>query len=166
MDIITQEAEAKQAEARAKKAKSEAEAAIEETRAKEEVAKTEKIVKAEAEKAEAVLQAEKVKAVAKLEKEAAEFEKQKQVLLGEGEATRKRLVMQADGALEKKLEAWVKAQQFYADALGKAQPGALVPSLQMGAANGSSAQNFIDLFTAKAARDLSLDLKVKGNTGN
>jgi len=164
MDIITQQAEAKQAEARAKKAAAEAEAAIAETRAKEEIQKTQRIVKAEADKAEAVLQAEKVKEVAKLEKEAAEFEKKKQILLGEGEATRKRLVMQADGALEKKLEAWVKAQQFYADALGKAQPGALVPALQMGggAQGNSSAQSFIDLFTAKAARDLTLDMKVKG----
>lgn len=164
MDIITQEAEAKQAEARAKKAKAEAEAAIEETRAKEEIQKTQRIVKAEADKAEAVLQAEKTKEVAKLEKDAAEFEKKKQILLGEGEATRKRLVMQADGALEKKLQAWIKAQEFYASALGKAQPGALVPSLQMGGSSGSSAQNFIDLFTAKAAKDLSLDMRVKGTT--
>lgn len=163
MDIITQEAEAKQAEARAKKAKSEAEAAIEETRAKEEVEKTQRIVKAEADKAEAVLQAEKVKVVAKLEKEAAEFEKQKQVLLGEGEATRKRLVMQADGALSQKLNALVEINAKYADALAKAQPGALVPSLQMGSGSGTggSATSLIDLLTAKAAKDLSIDMNVK-----
>jgi regulator of protease activity HflC (stomatin/prohibitin superfamily) len=166
MNIITQEAEAKEAEARAKKAKSEAEAAVAETRAKEEIAKTQRIVKAEADKAEAVLQAEKVKDVARLEKEAAEFTKKKEILLGEGEATRKRLVMQADGALEKKLAAWVKAQEAYAKALGTAQPGALVPSLQMGTSGGKSgsAQDFINLLTAGAAKDLSLDLKVKGST--
>lgn len=162
MDIITQQAEAQQAEARAKKAAAEAEAAIAETRAKEEIAKTQRIVKAEADKAEAVLQAEKVKDVAKLEKEAAEFEKQRQILLGEGEATRKRLVMNADGALDKKLAAWVEAQKAYASALSKAQPGALVPSVQMGSnSTGSSANQFIDLWTVKAAKDLSLDMKVK-----
>jgi len=166
MNIITQEAEAKEADARAKKAEAEARAKVAETRATEEVAKTERIVRAEADKAEAILRGEKVKEVAKLEKEAAEFEKKKQVLLGEGEATRKRLVMQADGALEKKLEAWTEAQKFYADALSKAQPGALVPSLMMGGGGngGGSANDLIDLLKAKTAKDLSLDLKVKSNS--
>ena len=87
-------------------------------------------------------------------KEAAEFEKRKQILLGEGEATRKRLVMQADGALAQKLATLEKINQAYADALAKAQPGALVPALQMGGAGkgGGSAMNFVDLLTAKAAR--------------
>lgn len=163
MDIITQQAEAQQAEARAKKAVAEAEAAIAETRAKEEIQKTQRIVKAEADKAEAVLQAEKVKEVAKLEKEAAEFEKKKQILLGEGEATRKKLVMQADGALQQKLDAWVKAQEFYAGALGKAQPGALVPTLMMGSngKSGSASTDLVELLKAKTARDLSLDLGVR-----
>lgn len=163
MNIITQEAEAKEAEARAKKAVSEAEAAVAETRAQEEIEKTQRIVKAEADKAEAVLQAEKVRDVAKLEKDAAEFEKKKQILLGEGEAARKRLVMQADGALEKKLDAWVKAQQAYADALGKARPGALVPSLMMGGnTGGGNAGDLIELLKAKTAKDLALDLGVRG----
>ena len=162
MNIITKQAEAQEADARAKKAEAEARAQVAETRAAEEVQKTQRIVKAEADKAEAVLQAEKVKEVAKLEKEAAEFEKKKQILLGEGEAARKRAVMLADGALEKKLSAWVEAQKVYADALSKAQPGALVPSLIMGADNnGGSANDLIDLLKAKTARDLSLDLSVK-----
>lgn len=163
MDIITQQAEAKQAEARASKAAAEALAAVAETRAKEEIEKTQRIVRAEADKAEAVLQAEKVKDVAKLEKEAAEFEKKKQILLGEGEATRKKLVMQADGALEKKLDALVKINAQYADALAKAQPGALVPALQMGSSSGGSggALDLVNLLTAKAAKDLSTDLGVQ-----
>jgi len=120
MNIITKEAEAKEADARAKKAEAESRAKVAETRATEEVAKTQMIVRAEASKAQAVLDAEKIKEVAKLEKEAAEFEKKKQILLGEGEATRKRLVMQADGALQQKLEALVKINANYADALSKA----------------------------------------------
>jgi hypothetical protein len=164
MDIITQQAEAKQAEARAKKAAAEAEAAIAETRAKEEIQKTQRIVKAEADKAEAVLQAEKVKEVAKLEKEAAEFEKKKQILLGEGEATRKRLVMQADGALTQKLEALVSINAKYAEALSKASPGSLVPSLSMGGSNSGGALDLINLLTAQAARQLSVDTNIKGQT--
>jgi len=162
MNIITQEAEAKEAEARAKKAKAEAEAAIEETRAKEEISKTQRIVKAEADKAEAVLQAEMARDVAKLEKEAAEYEKKKLILLGEGEGARKRLVMQADGALEQKLKALVEINAKYAEAIGKAQPGALVPAFQMGSSgNGSSAMGLIDLLTAQAAKALSADTKIK-----
>lgn len=163
MNIITKEAEAKEADARAKKAEAEARAKVAETRATEEVQKTQLIVRAEASKAEAVLNAEKVKEVARLEKEAAEFEKKKQILLGEGEATRKRLVMQADGALQQKLNAWVKAQEAYAAALGKAQPGALVPSLMMGGGSGrgGNAGDLIELLKAKTAKDLSVDLGVR-----
>lgn len=163
MDIITQEAEAQKAEARAKKAASEAEAAIAETRAKEEVQKTQRIVQAEADKAEATLQAEKVRDVARLEKEAAEFEKKRQILLGEGEATRKRLVMQADGALEKKLQALIEINAKYADALSKAQPGALVPYMQLGSSGegGGNARDLIQLLTAQTAKQLSADTTVK-----
>lgn len=163
MNIITKEAEAKEADARARKAIAEGRAKIAETRAVEEVAKTQMIVRAEASKAEAILAAEKVKAVAELEKEAAEFEKKKQILLGEGESTRKRLIMQADGALEKKLAALVTINANYANALAKAQPGALVPAFQMGtqSGGGSSATAFIDLLTAQAAKSLAIDTTIR-----
>lgn len=162
MNIITKEAEAKEADARAKKAVSEGRAQVAETRAAEEVAKTQMIVRAEASKAEAVLNAEKVMEVAKLEKAAAEYEKKKQILLGEGEATRKRLVFQADGALQQKLEALVEINRNYANALAKAQPGALVPAFQMGSSGGgSSATAFIDLLTAQAAKSLSVNTKIQ-----
>lgn len=168
MDIITQQAEAKQAEARAAKADAEAKAKIAETRALEEVAKTEKIVRAEADKEQAVLQAEKKRDVAALDAEAAKLEKQANISRGEGEAERKKLVMAADGALEKKLDAWVRAQEAYANALATAKPGALVPYLQMGSTGGdgssSGAADLIDLFSAKAARDLTLDMGIRGNT--
>ena len=163
MSIITKQAEAKLADARASKAEADGRAQIAETRAIEEVNKTQFIVRAEAEKEKAILNAERVKAVAKLEKEAAEFEKKKQILLGEGEATRKRLVMQADGALEKKLDAWVKAQEAYAKALATAKPGALVPTLVMGSRSGggNDALDLIQLLTARTAKDLAVDLGVR-----
>ncbi len=162
MDIITLQASAQQSEARAKKAGAEAEAAIAETRAKEEIEKTQRIVMAEANKAEAILRAQQMKEVASLEKDAAEFQKKKSILIGEGEAARKRLVMQADGALQQKLDAYVKVQAAYASALANAKPGSLVPSFQMGGSNGgSNAQDLIQLLTAKSAKDLALDLGVQ-----
>lgn len=151
MNIITQQAQAKEADARAEKAQFEAKAKIEETRAAEEVAKTQQIVRAEAAKEQA-----------RLAKEAAEFTKQKEILLGEGEATRKRLVMQADGALEKKLATYAEVQKAWAEAASK-YPGQWVPSIVMGdgAGAGNGAQAMVDLLMAKTAKDLSLDMDVK-----
>jgi hypothetical protein len=97
-------------------------------------------------------------------KEAEAF-KRAETLRGEGEAARKRLVMEADGALDKKLEAIVAINERYAQAIEKAQPGAWVPSVQMGgggATAGQSSTALVDLMTAKTARDLGIDLSVKG----
>lgn len=110
--------------------------------------------------------AEKNKAVAKLEKEAAEQTKQRDILLGEGEATKKKLVMAADGALDKKLEAYVKTQQYWADAF-KGHEGAMVPTVQMGSSTSAgtginATQQMMEMLSIKAAKDLGLDLE---NTG-
>jgi hypothetical protein len=87
--------------------------------------------------------------------------KKEQIALGEGEAKRRTLVMEADGALEKKLEAWVKINEAYAQAIAKHE-GSWVPSVVMGnapggTANGNGASDLIALLTAKTAKDLSLD---------
>jgi regulator of protease activity HflC (stomatin/prohibitin superfamily) len=108
--------------------------------------------------------AEKNVIVAKNEALAAEQYKRKLILEGEGEAQKRTLVMQADGALDKKLEAYVKVSGFYANAIQTANPGAWTPAVVMGGtggnANGASA--LVDLFTAKAARDLGIDLRAAG----
>lgn len=160
MDIITQEAQARQAEARASRASAEARAKIAETRAIEEVAKTERVVKAEADKAEAVLQAQKKKEVAQLDLDAASMEKKAQILRGEGEAAKRRLIMQADGALSIKLEALKEIHGNYAEALGNANPGALVPQTVIGGGEGknTSVIDLINLLLAKTARDINVDL--------
>ena len=163
MDIITQQAQAKQAEARASKANAEAKAKIAETRAKEEVQKTQRVVKAEADKAEAVLQANKRMEVAKLNMEAESMNKKANIFKGEGEATKKRLIMQADGALAQKLSALVQIHKNYANALGIAQPGALVPHTVIGGGSvkSSSASNLINLLLAKTAKDVAVDISTK-----
>jgi hypothetical protein len=107
--------------------------------------------------------AEKRKNVAKLDKDAAEYTKQKEILLGQGESERRKLVLAADGALEKKLEAYVTVQSAYAQAMGEYK-GAWVPATVMGGGasgslNGASA--LVELLTAKTARDLQLDMSVK-----
>lgn len=103
--------------------------------------------------------------VAELRKETADNEKQAAILRGEGEARARELVMSADGALKQKLDAWLEAQKAYASAIGSYK-GAWVPSVVMGASNGSNtnaaggAQQLIDMLTAKTARDLGLSLDV------
>ena len=96
-------------------------------------------------------------------KEAEAFKKS-ETLRGEGEANRKRLVMEADGQLDKKLEAIVKINSLYAEAIKSAQPGAWSPQVVMGGSGtsgGQNASNLVDLMTAKTARELGVDLTVK-----
>lgn len=115
----------------------------------------------EVEKATAVTLAEQGKDVAALDVQTAVLRKQELTLQGEGEAAKRRLAMQADGALDRKLTAWVEVQKAYADAIAKYQ-GNWVPGVVMGgdgkAFGGPS--TLIDLLTAKTARDIGLDLRV------
>ena len=109
--------------------------------------------------------AEKNVIVAKNEALAAEQYKRKLILEGEGEAQKRTLVMNADGALDKKLEAYVKVSGFYANAIQTANPGAWTPAVVMGGGaggNGAGASALVELFTAKAARDLGIDLQAAG----
>lgn len=147
MNIITQQAEAKEADARAAKAEAEARAQIAETRAAEEVKKTQIVVAAEA-----------ARDRARLDAEAAELEKKANIARGEGEAARRRLVMQADGALERKLDAYVRAQEVWAGAFSQ-RP---VPTLVMGGSSttDNNGLDFTQALQLLVAKDLGLDLGV------
>ena len=116
----------------------------------------------EVEQAKLVTDAETRRQVAELDRAAADLTRQEQILLGQGEAERKRLVMNADGALNQKLDAWLKAQEFWANAFANYQ-GAMVPTISTGGASGSPVGvDFMEIMGAKAARDLSLDLSNRG----
>lgn len=98
----------------------------------------------------------------------AELFKKSEILKGEGESTRKRMVMEADGQLDQKLAAIVKINGMYADAISKAQPGAWAPTVQMGSSGGSGngsagsrAADLVDMLTAKTAKELGVDLSVR-----
>jgi hypothetical protein len=149
-------------------------------RAEQDTITTEQQGKANAAKAKWEQEVENAKTIANAQakvtiadasvKEAEAFKKA-EILRGEGEATRKRLVMEADGQLDKKLEAIVKINTLYADAIKSAQPGAWSPSIVMGgggqANGGQNASNLVELMTAKTAKELGLDLNVRsGAAGN
>jgi regulator of protease activity HflC (stomatin/prohibitin superfamily) len=116
--------------------------------------------------AKIIAEAQQKVAVADASVKEAEAFKKAEILRGEGEAARKRLVMEADGQLDKKLEALVTINKLYAEAMAKAQPGAWSPQVVMGGSAGgnagSNATNLVDLLTAKTARELGVDLSVKG----
>jgi len=80
--------------------------------------------------------------------------------LADAEAYAKQRVMAADGALDKKLEAYKEVQKYWSDAFSKYQ-GSFVPQVQTGGGAGGNALNFMEIMGLKAAKDLSLDLKNK-----
>jgi hypothetical protein len=168
-DQIAQQQKAKTevsiAQANSKKAQQDAMTAEEQGKAQAAKAKwdQEKI------KAQVVTEAQQKLEVATLAAKEAEQFKREQILRGEGEAARKTLVMNADGALDVKVEAYKEVQKYWADAFAKSsQP--LVPQFQMGAnANGSAnsvnaAQNLVELMTIKTAKDLATDMTVSGKS--
>jgi len=108
-------------------------------------------------KAQAVTEAEQKKEVARLAKETAEFTKQEQTLLGEGEGARKKAAMLANGALEERLAAAVRIATAGFAELGKQR---LVPEVVMGGGsvpNGATAMNdMIQLMTLSAMKQVGL----------
>lgn len=117
-------------------------------------------------KATAVTRAEQLLAVATLDEQTAGSERRANILRGQGEAERKRLVMSADGALTQKLAAYVTVNQAYAEMIGSYK-GAWVPSVVTGgdgtdSAAGSGALQLLELLSVKAARDLALDMSNVG----
>lgn len=150
---------AKQGEAKAATAKWTQEALKAAAVTQAEQQKAVAITQAEQDKAVAVTAAEQRKAVALLDAEAAEAYRVAQLKKADGDATYKRQVMAADGALAQKLDAYIKVNAQYADALSKFK-GPLVPSVVMGGtgANGNSAASLIDMLTVKTAKDIALDM--------
>ena len=149
-------------------AKASAERAVQDRLTAEEVGKKNVAVakyEQEVEKAKAITAAEKELEVAKLNKTAAEQFKQMMILKGEGEGEYRRKLMAADGALDKKLSAYIETQKAWADALARsAHP--LVPSVMLGGAlgagGGNAALTMMEILAVKAAKELSVDLHSKG----
>lgn len=119
-------------------------------------------------KAKMVTEAQQKLEVATLSaKEAAQW-KAEQILRGEGEAARKRLVMAADGALQPKLDIMLEVNKVWADAYAR-NTTQQVPTVVMGGYGGgkgdtamSNVQSLMQTVGAKAAYDFAVDLGVGG----
>jgi len=165
MAIETAKAEALKAEQQEKTAEMKGKAAVTKAQYEKEEEKIRAVVDAKKEKEVAELRAHKELEVAKLQKKAAVEQKQREILLGQGESERKKLIMKADGALARKLEAWKEVNFRYAEAIEKYK-GQWVPTVVMGKDNSKSsngAQDLINMLSVKTARELALDMKIKGN---
>ena len=118
-------------------------------------------------KAKVVTEAQQQLEVATLDAKQAEQYKKAQILRGEGDAERKKLVMNADGALQPKLDALIEINKAWATAF-QGFPGNMVPGVVIGGgANGGgsaviNAQTFMEIMTANAAKQLSIDLQTAG----
>ncbi len=109
-------------------------------------------------KAKAIAKAEQLKAVAKLAMDAAEYTKAEQILLGEGEAKRKKLNMEADGLLGMRLQVFETVMGKVAESMGKYQ-GNWVPTIMMGGQGENSigsANAYFKIIAAEAARNLGI----------
>jgi len=92
---------------------------------------------------------------------AAENNKKAEIAMGEGESKRRQLVMEADGALEKKLAALVEINKIWAEAV-KGYQGQWTPTVMMGGQSqaGGGAMDLVNLLTAKTAMDLGVDMEI------
>lgn len=128
----------------------------------------EQTTKAETAKRLAIINAEREREAAKIAKETsqqllekAKIDAQATTTLADAEAYQKRELIEADGALAQKLATLEQINKVWADAASRAP----VSQISMGGEGNSNRQsdigNMMSLLTAKAAKDLAVDLKVK-----
>ena len=142
-------------------AKRQAEAQVEQIQktTEAETAKKLIIIQAEQAKAQATIATE----TAKLQLDKARIDAEATKTLADAEAYSKKAIIMADGALEKKLAAYVETQKAWAEAASKMN----VPQQLFGASGngtniaGSTTEQFMQLLTMKSAKDLAVDLDVK-----
>jgi hypothetical protein len=138
-------------------AKAKGEQALVEIEYQQKQDQTKQVVEAETK----VKVAEQDKLQQKIAYEASILEARKIKELADANAYARQRIMQADGALELKLKAQVEVQKVWADAFSKYQ-GAVVPQIQTGSGTTTNgALSFMDIMTAKTAKDFALDMKNK-----
>ena len=166
MGVATAKADALKAEQAKITAEANGQAAVMTAKYQEEEKKVRAIVAAQQEQEVVIIAAKRDREKADYAKQAAEFIKQEQILLGQGEGERKRLVMEADGALSLKLEAF----KYGIDAVAKAWAVRPVPAynVEMGGSDGKSAGSadalslqFMNMMNTVVAKNIGLDLNVK-----
>jgi len=166
MAIATARAQAERAEQDAKTSEARGKTEVMKVRYEQLKVKEKAVIEAHQEKEVAETKAHKELEVAKLATLSAKETKQKEILLGQGEAARKKLVMAADGALKQKLETLERIQAGWAQAYATRK----VPAVFMGGGGagtaGSNPDNqfgtFMNMMNIQAAKSLALDMTIQG----
>lgn len=122
----------------------------------QEVVKATEVTKAQQEKDVATLVANKNKEVAALDLDTAKLNAQTTMTNAKADSDARKLAMQADNALQKRLDAYVAVQEAWAKAYAAQRP---TPDIQMGGSAPPNASQLMELWTAKAARDLNVNAK-------
>jgi len=167
MGVATAKANALKAEQAKITAEATGQAAVMSAKYEEEQKKIRAVVDAEKEKEVVLIAAERDKNKAEFAKQTAEFVKQEQILLGQGEAERKRLVMAADGALSLKLDAF----KYGIDSVSRAWATRPVPAYNVemsgdnksGGADSANLQ-FMNMMNTMVAKNLGVDLSIPVQT--
>lgn len=134
-------------------------------------AKTEQIqatTDAETKKKLALIEAERVKEEAEIAKQTAQINLERARIDAEAvqvsadaEAYAKQAILEADGALQQKLDAWVAAQNVWAEAASKINvPSTVIAGGSDGVNAGSAlgtVDQFMQMMMVKTARDLNVD---------
>lgn len=169
MEAIKLEAQARKAQSEQAQIIAQGKAEVERVRYEQLQVKERAIIEAEREKEVAVIAAEREKErnaelflAAEIDVQTAAEEKQAMTLRADGQAYAKKAVIEADGALQQKLDAYVATNKVWADAYANRK----VPSFVMGGANGegtpgsdTDAAAFQQMLNALIAKDLVLDPK-------
>lgn len=169
MEAIKLEAQARRAQSEQAQIIAQGTAEVERVRYEQLQVKEKALIEAQREKEVAVIQAEQKKEAnaelllaAEIDVQTAAEEKEAAQLRADGEAYAKRVIMEADGALQLKADAAVAIHAGYADALAKRQVPEFFIAGGAGSGDGTGTVNDVDIFRsiieAGVARDLMLDL--------
>lgn len=147
---------------------------VAERQAKAKVEQIQKTTEAETEKQLALTSASKLKEQAAIEKETAQLQLEKARIdaqriktLADAEAYQKKAVMQADNALDQKLQAEIAIQKVWAEAYAKRQVPATVFNSGGNGKGGvpvgsdTATMNFMQLMTLDAAKRLNYERDIK-----
>jgi hypothetical protein len=162
MAVQTAIAESRQAEQNAITAEQNGKAAAAKSKWAQEVEKAKAVVIAQQEYDVQVLNAERELKKAEFNKKQMEQYKEAELLRAEGDATYKKKVMEADGALAPKLEVYKAVMFEFAKEFGKQK---WVPEVMMGSGDssgGNGAMGLMEILGVKAAKDLALDMSMQG----
>ena len=132
------------------------------------VEQIEQTTNAETKKQLALIEAERAKEEAEIARqtaainlERARIDAEAVTVAADAEAYAKQAILEADGALAQKLEAWVNAQRVWADAASKINvPATVIGSDGTSGSALGTVDQFMSMLMVKTARDLQVDTSI------